>query len=230
MEVRLALHHQSQDAGHTGRGLLLVSFPPHSCWMEECKGSRCRLERVCAQQGARQGAPCLQGVGLRREGRGKGAVNSHAAPMGRRKDATYTLSSSYPRGTKFGVAETDDVCKVAILAMLADTVARDSRRKTETRFSPRGRGLFSPLLLPFCWVYFREPNPPKQTQIVGAAGFVTPITILVLWERRLCFPSGFWRRNGEMATGFLSKFWCLVSKNTARRVTTARTKLRTRVN
>ena len=47
LEVRLALHHQSQDAGHTGRGLLLVSFPPHSCWMEECKASRCRLERVC---------------------------------------------------------------------------------------------------------------------------------------------------------------------------------------
>ena len=127
----------------------------------------------------------LEGVGLRREGTGKGAVNSHAAPMGRRKDATHTLSSSYPRGTKFGVAETDDVCKVATLAMLADTVARDSRRKTETRFSPRGRGLFSPVLL-----YFREPNPPKQTQIVGAAGFVIPITILVLWERRLCFPSG----------------------------------------
>ena len=102
--------------------------------------------RVCT---ARCTARCavLEGVGLRREGTGKGAVNSHAAPMGRRKDATHTLSSSYPRGTKFGVAETDDVCKVAILAMLADTVARDSRRKTATRFSPRGTGLFSPPLL-----------------------------------------------------------------------------------
>jgi hypothetical protein len=87
--------------------------------------------------------------------------------MGRRRAATYTLSSSYPSGTKFGVAETDDVCKVAILAMPADTFARDFRRKTANREKPRGRRLFS-LSAPLLLGSLPGTKPPEHTQIPDA--------------------------------------------------------------
>jgi len=85
LEVRLALHHQSQDAGHTTQGGGIAGQFPATLLLDgRMQGLSLPLRaRVCT---ARCTARCavLAGVGLRREGKGKAAVNSHVAPMGRR--------------------------------------------------------------------------------------------------------------------------------------------------